>query len=263
MLDRHHITERATRDRIRTATVERDYVLAHIVSQLHRAKLPESARLIFKGGTALRLVHFNNYRYSADLDFTALNMSKLEAQEILKGIVGATQEYLNLPMLEWKEEGKPGVLYVGPLRVQRPHRIKVDISIEEFVESTELGMVRKGLWEDLPEPKPFEVYSITEIAAEKLRCIIQRVECRDLYDLYRLTNDFGVNLASVRPLFEKKTALKGVDSAIFPERFQSRSESYKSLWDAEMAEHVPNPLKLEDVLRLVRRELRINGYLET
>ena len=49
-------------------TVERDYVLAHIVAGF--AGLERSTGLVFKGGTALRLCHFNDYRYSADLDFS-------------------------------------------------------------------------------------------------------------------------------------------------------------------------------------------------
>ena len=73
MLTRHAITRRADHDGVDAAVVERDYVLAHIVAQLHRLQLADGARLVFKGGTALRLVHIGDYRYSADLDFTLIN----------------------------------------------------------------------------------------------------------------------------------------------------------------------------------------------
>ena len=72
MLTRHAITRRADTDGVDGAVVERDYVLTHIVAQLHRATMEGTARLVFKGGTALRLVHLGDYRYSADLDFTIL-----------------------------------------------------------------------------------------------------------------------------------------------------------------------------------------------
>jgi len=49
---------------------ERDYVLAHVVSQLHHSSLGEGKRLVLKGGTAMRFVHFEDFRYSADLDFS-------------------------------------------------------------------------------------------------------------------------------------------------------------------------------------------------
>jgi predicted nucleotidyltransferase component of viral defense system len=58
---------------VSAAVVERDYILAHIVAQLHLVVLEDEGRLVFKGGTALRLVHIGDYRYSADLDFTLIN----------------------------------------------------------------------------------------------------------------------------------------------------------------------------------------------
>ena len=56
-------------DDVPARTVERDYVLAHIIAGL--AVVERNAILVFKGGTALRLCHFNDYRYSADLDFSS------------------------------------------------------------------------------------------------------------------------------------------------------------------------------------------------
>jgi predicted nucleotidyltransferase component of viral defense system len=46
--------------------VERDYVLSHIVDALARSNPPQG--LVFKGGTALRLCFYEEFRYSADLD---------------------------------------------------------------------------------------------------------------------------------------------------------------------------------------------------
>jgi predicted nucleotidyltransferase component of viral defense system len=64
-----------------------------------------------------------------------------------------------------------------------------------------------------------------EITAEKLRCIIQRVQCRDLKDLFRLTGGLKVPLADVTSLFDAKTRIKGLDPASFPERFEDRVET--------------------------------------
>ncbi len=64
MITRAQITRRASRDGVPARTVEKDYVLAHIVAAV--ANLGEDSPLIFKGGTSLRLCHFEDYRYSAD-----------------------------------------------------------------------------------------------------------------------------------------------------------------------------------------------------
>ncbi len=68
MITRAHITRRAAQDGVPAITVERDYVLAHVVAGF--ATLSNDTGLVFKGGTALRLCHIDDYRYSADLDFS-------------------------------------------------------------------------------------------------------------------------------------------------------------------------------------------------
>jgi len=51
--------------------VEKDYAIGHVLAALYAHPLL-CERLIFKGGTALRKAHFPGYRFSEDLDFTAL-----------------------------------------------------------------------------------------------------------------------------------------------------------------------------------------------
>ena len=68
MTNRTQITRKAARDGVPAPTVERDYVLAHIVAAL--GALDDSHGLVFKGGTALRLCFFDDYRHSAHLDFS-------------------------------------------------------------------------------------------------------------------------------------------------------------------------------------------------
>lgn len=224
MLTAHRITQRANDHGVDATVVERDYVLAHIVAQLHRARLPDNGRLIFKGGTALRLVHVGEYRYSADLDFTALNGTLEEALAALSEVVTAAKEQAAFPFLELSDCAKPILQYIGPLRASKRRELKVDVATEEYVETTEkLGI--RPVWDDLPESVPLDVYPLNEIAAEKLRCVIQRLQCRDLFDLFQLVDKLGVVLTEIRPLFERKTAAKNLDPIIFPRRFEQRLPS--------------------------------------
>lgn len=43
------------------ATVERDYVLTHVLAEI--ASTPGTDQMVFKGGTALRVCYFDDYRY--------------------------------------------------------------------------------------------------------------------------------------------------------------------------------------------------------
>jgi predicted nucleotidyltransferase component of viral defense system len=266
VLTRHAITRRADHDGVDAAVVERDYVLAHIVAQLHRLQLADGGCLVFKGGTALRLVHIGDYRYSADLDFTLINGSVKAANAAMASVLAAARDHAGLPMLELTEGDSPSIAYVGPLEATKPRRIKLDLSDSEVVESVEQRTILPSVWLDLPDAGAFDVYSIEEIAAEKLRCIIQRVQCRDIYDIYdivRLVEDVGVALAEVRPLFERKTKAKGIDPASFEERFEDRLDRYQTRWETEMPEHIADPPRFDDVVRVVRRHLRGAGLIGT
>ena len=68
MIGRGEITKQAQRDRVDAQTVERDYILAHVAIDV--ATVAGEA-MTLKGGTSLRLAHYDNYRYSADLDYSS------------------------------------------------------------------------------------------------------------------------------------------------------------------------------------------------
>ena len=172
MLTQHAITRRADDDGVDAAVVERDYVLAHVVAQLHRVELTDGGRLVFKGGTAIRLVHVGDYRYSADLDLTVLDGRVDQAIASLSDVLVAAKERSGLPLLELTSSAKPAIAYIGPLGAHEPRHIKLDIAADEYVESIEQGTILAGVWNDLPDGVPFDVYPITEIGAEKLRCVI-------------------------------------------------------------------------------------------
>jgi Nucleotidyl transferase AbiEii toxin, Type IV TA system len=87
-----------------------------------------------------------------------------------------------------------------------------------------------NVWPDLPDPLAFDVYPIDEVAAEKLRCITQRVQCRDIYDLYRLTEEVNVSPAEIRPLFERKARARNIEPRTFADRFEDRVERYMKRW---------------------------------
>lgn len=263
MLTRHAITRRADADGVDAAVVERDYVLTHVVAQLHRAKPADRGRLVLKGGTALRLVHIGAYRYSADLDFTILGGSFEAAAAALVDVLEAARQHAKLPHLELTEADTPAIAYIGPLGAGKPRHIKLDIANDEYVEAVDQRTILGAAWEDLPDPVAFDVYPIEEITAEKLRCVIQRVQCRDLYDLFRLVDDLKVSLAEIRPLLERKAETKGLDPRSFPERFEARMERYRRRWDEEMREYLADPPKFDDVARVLRRHLRGAGLLET
>ena len=87
MTNRAQITRQAARDGVPAPTVERDYVLAHIIAAL--GALDDSHGLVFKGGTALRFCYFEDDRYSADLDFSVVDGGLDAAYTIIEAAFAA------------------------------------------------------------------------------------------------------------------------------------------------------------------------------
>ena len=101
MTNRAQITRQAARDGVPAPTVERDYVLAHIIAAL--GALDDSHGLVFKGGTALRLCYFEDYRYSADLDFSVVEGDREAAyatiEAALTAVTGAIDTMQDIEVL--------------------------------------------------------------------------------------------------------------------------------------------------------------------
>lgn len=256
MITLHRVTQRADKDGVSVAVVERDYVLAQIVAQLPRFSSVVGVKLVLKGGTALRFLHVGEYRYSADLDFTIMDGSRDEALDSFAVVLAAARQHAGFPHLELTSDDKPKIEFVGPLGIKQPRQIKLDLSPDEYVENVERLCIRP-LWDDLPANGLLDVYPLGEIAAEKLRCIVQRLQCRDLFDLYQLVDDLEVDLADVRELYDRKARTKGIDPAIFAQRFNERLPQYKRRWRQEMNQHLPHDLvDFDQVIRVVSRHLR-------
>lgn len=252
MITRAVITRQADTDGVPAPTVERDYVLTHILSEI--ASTPGAKRMIFKGGTALRLCYFDNYRYSADLDFSLTQgITLAEARELVAQALTYAKELIELPLLALTDHDPPRISYQGPLGKER--HIKLDLADDELVDTPTTQQVLER-YPDQP-PATTTVYTLEEIVAEKLRCVIQRVQCRDLFDLHALLVNNGIRTEDVWDLFERKTRHKHIDPAMFPARFNDRLARYRGLWDRELEEHVPDePPPFAATERAVRRALR-------
>ena len=249
------ITRQAARDDVPAPTVERDYVLAHIIAAL--GALEEEHGLVFKGGTALKLCYFEDYRYSADLDFSVVEGGIEEAYATiataLTQVVGAV-DALNLTDHEPKR-----IAYRGPLGRQR--HLKLDITDRELVLNVDtVGLLSR--WPDLPDASTVRVYPLAEIAGEKLRCVMQRMQCRDLFDLWLLFENAGVDPRDAADIFIPKAQHRHLDPGRFGASYRARLVQYRDRWSSELEIHVPGQVPhFEQVVRTVSRRLRGSGLL--
>ncbi len=173
------ITKIADRDGVGAIVVERDYVLTQLIDALTSLDPPPG--LVFKGGTALRLCVYEDFRYSADLDFSLVDLSVEDATQLLTDAASKCVEDIGFPRLQLTDTAPAWLVYTGPLGRER--EIKVDLADDELVLDTGLSSVIKR-YSDQPDDRPeLSTYTLLEITAEKLRCVIQRQQCRDISDL--------------------------------------------------------------------------------
>ena len=66
------IQQKARAMGVRDQQIEKDYVLSWILYGI-ACHTQFSRAIVFKGGTVLKKVYFQDYRFSEDLDFTLLN----------------------------------------------------------------------------------------------------------------------------------------------------------------------------------------------
>jgi uncharacterized protein len=229
-------------------------VLAHALAAIASSGGPQ---LIFKGGTSLRLIHFEDYRYSADLDFSIVGGTEEDAKKAIEAAFQKAHKS-SVSRLTVTTDNPPKVSYLGPLQKERT--IKLDLSADEKVVNTEKRLLLPH-WPDLPKVEVL-VYTLLEITAEKLRCVLQRLQCRDLFDLRTLLTNADVNIEEAVKLFAIKAKHKGLNPDSFGSKYAERIAQYEKRWEGELQEHIPGTVPhFAEVERQVARSLRQAGLL--
>jgi predicted nucleotidyltransferase component of viral defense system len=72
MIKPGEIQQKAREVGVRDQQIEKDYILSWILKGIAQHE-QLSKTIVFKGGTVLKKIYFEDYRFSEDLDFTLLN----------------------------------------------------------------------------------------------------------------------------------------------------------------------------------------------
>lgn len=246
MLTRAQLQRLAQRYGIGLQAQERDYVQHLLLFLLYR----RSQALVFKGGTALRVVYRSN-RYSEDLDFNGPadvellhNLWQVTVDSL--GDFGLVAEIRNA----W--ESAVGysfdVSYQGPLydgRDRTKGKVRVDISLRQEEVVTRRALIAPE-YDDL-RPFVVTVLSPEHLMAEKVRALLVRGKPRDLYDLW-LLNVQGVPLLPDLVL-EK---LRLYDLVLTPELLENALDEVAASWERDLRPLLPQFIPWEDVAPFVR-----------
>jgi predicted nucleotidyltransferase component of viral defense system len=215
----------------------------------------------------LKRCYFSDYRFSEDLDFTLrepLTFEDIRAR--LERIYAVVQANSGITFTFGREDRQPHVNshtfylhYVGPLPAGND--VKVDITIDEHLAfPLRERPILRGYDEftDLPEGRVIDVYSLEEIVAEKTMALADaaRNEPRDLYDLWYLTSNQGVELEPLIPALREKLEFRGKRCEGLQAAILAKENRLETLWAKRLTYQMAALPPFEQVFRALRRTLR-------
>jgi predicted nucleotidyltransferase component of viral defense system len=213
-----------------------------------------SNSLVFKGGTCLRKCYFNGYRFSEDLDFTAIK--KIESDQLRTWVEQMGNwsadregpdfaiEPIRVEIIDddyGKESFQIRAYFRGPLVWSGSRRvIRVHVTRDEkFIQPPiQLHLMHSFSDEETLGSPILNCYSLLEILAEKLRAISGQRRfaiSRDLYDIYNLIQS-GVSISDVLPMVPVKFKVHEIDiNAIDPIQFLARKPEFERDWQKRLS----------------------------
>lgn len=263
MIKPGEIQNKAREVAVRDQQIEKDYILSWLLQGIAQHE-QLSKSIVFKGGTVLKKVYFENYRFSEDLDFTLLDsdISNEQIFEWFSEVFEFIQDEANIPLeiIDNNEHEDGGInfyiSYIGPLGgLGANKRVKVDISRSEqlqfkpVMQDTFLG------YSDQDEHQLL-CYPLEEVLVEKLRSVIQRMQARDLYDIWYLLEIHEMDVAFYSIEFGAKCESKEIDPASFHKKLEQRLPQYKGRWKSSMADQIQDLPDFDQVVREIMRHLK-------
>jgi len=178
MLSEQQIKELSIKLQGSFVNVAREYIQNLFLSHFYAQENSES--ILFKGGTALRLL-YKSPRFSEDLDFSAPRINQKAIEDILEYcMLKLDQEGIKVDILE--STGTSG----GFLAI-----LSSEIGSHKFETSFEISNRKKKITGQLvlidnPYIDSYTIMSLKreELIAEKIEALLSRQKPRDFFDLY-------------------------------------------------------------------------------
>jgi predicted nucleotidyltransferase component of viral defense system len=248
---------------VRDQQIEKDYILSWVLFGISKHEKLSRA-IVFKGGTVLKKVYFEDYRFSEDLDFTLLN-AEISNEQIFswfKEVFEFILDEANIPLhiIDNNEHEDGGInyyiSYIGPLGGQGNNKkVKVDISrSEKLVFEPVMNSVFIG-YSDLKEHKLL-CYALEEVLVEKMRSMMQRMQARDFYDIWYLLEVHAMNADFYVSEFKAKCKSKNILHTDFHKKLDERLPQYNGRWQNSMNEQIKDLPDFDQVVREVKRHLK-------
>ncbi len=190
-MDEKTLRKLAGKYQVPLGVLEKDYALTNLLSVI--ARFPKLHSMVFKGGTALKKIHFKNFRFSEDLDFTCFNDVSDEFINFINNeIKNLDVSFTIISDLEKRPESTKFKVKYDMFNGQ-PSSIKVDLSLRGDVQLDHPDKPVLHFYDTFPNEFRIPTMDLEEIMAEKIRALTYTKHPRHLYDIWYL-NGQGVKI---------------------------------------------------------------------
>lgn len=235
----------ANSKQVRSTQIQKDYVITWILWGVSNTLFLRE-NLLFKGGTCLKKIYFEDYRYSEDLDFTLVDDSIKNEQIILYFESLFTRIYDESRIKIEIANGSYEILESGSIKFNLSYtgthgsdKIKIDLTRgENIVCGTTEQYVLKGYSDIEEEDFSIQVYTLKEVLIEKLVALMGRTIPRDLFDFNYLTEVCGMELHDVYIEFMIKAENKGHHPMKFIDKVAVKEGLFKRDWDTSLSKQM-------------------------
>jgi predicted nucleotidyltransferase component of viral defense system len=257
MIPALEIKERARELGVPTSTIERDYAQNWLLFALR------PINMALKGGTGIRKVFIENYRFSDDLDFTLLE--PIDTDTLQAAVSDAVVRVREESSIQFEDEPgfrKTRTVFKATTRFRILHRgstspVKIDLDLTgPDQEKVLLPVSTRPVFHPYSDGLSVSVtsYALEEIMAEKIRSLFQRTRSRDLYDTWQLAD--LVNRQDVVSILRQKCDYKDVGAGTTT--LSGKRERFKALWRVSLGHQMNKIPDFDEAFEKILEE--IEGY---
>lgn len=201
-MDKDSLRKLSAKYKVPIGTIEKDYAVTNLL--LIISEFSKIDQMVFKGGTAIKKIYFQDARFSEDIDFTCKEDISVELSQLLESEIKKTdQNFKEVKALETMGNSRKFSVKYDDFN-GHPNSVKIDLSLREKVIKKTTKHSVLNIYENLSNKSKIFSMSLEEIMAEKIRAVIYSPQPRHLYDIWYLLNK-GVTINFA--LVDKKIAL--------------------------------------------------------
>lgn len=226
--------------------VTREYIQHLFLSFLYQEKKSES--LLFKGGTALRLV-WQSPRFSEDLDFTGIKISISQIEALMESTLEKIEKEGIKTDIKESKKTSGGYLSIFHFKTSEYESgIQIEVSLRPT--SKDSGTVSL-ISSDMIPPYTLVHLDVQNLVTEKIQACLTRAKARDFYDLYFIlrsrmafheifSKDKGLKAKLLSAIENQKLDIRSELKRFLPTSQQLLLKNFKSTLLSELERNIPH-----------------------